>query len=183
ADAALRGCEVLVSGRADGVFAGIALALARGLVTPLEAEQARGRVKVRPDLSGFDAAGLVFVAEGEPLDPLAGVVRPRCVVAVCGAELPGTYAHARRVVGIGFARTSRNSSPVRTPTRTPSPRSPRGCGRSGSPRWSRPRSGCRPGPPRDYHNDIMDTSPPPKLPPARERVGPILDTLGRLYPD
>src|SRR5439155_16738755 len=29
----------------------------------------------------------------------------------------------------------------------------------------------------------MDTPSPPKLPPARERVGPILDTLGRLYPD
>jgi endonuclease-3 len=29
----------------------------------------------------------------------------------------------------------------------------------------------------------MNTPPPPKLPPARERVGPILETLGRLYPD
>jgi len=36
--------------------------------------------------------------------------------------------------------------------------------------------------PPDYHTG-MGTEPPPKLPPARERVGPITATLARLYPE
>ena len=112
ADAALRGCEILVSGTGRVVFAEIAIVLARGFVTPLEAEQARNRVKVRPDLTGFDTAGLVFVAEGEPLDALAGVVRPRCVIAVCGGGAAGSLPDARRVVGIRFGRTPSASAGV-----------------------------------------------------------------------
>lgn len=86
ADAVLRGAEAVIVGSGAGVFRGIEMALARGFVTPLEAEQARARVKVSPGLDGFDRAGLVLAAEGEPLDRLAAVVRPRCVVAVVTSD-------------------------------------------------------------------------------------------------
>jgi hypothetical protein len=105
ADAVLRGSEVVVADRGDGVLRGIAIALARGFVTPLEAEQARARVKVSPDLDGFDRAGLVLVADGEPLDRLAAVVRPRCVVAVRGTY-PAWFPHPRRLVGLRFPSSS-----------------------------------------------------------------------------
>jgi hypothetical protein len=88
ADVALRGGEVVVCGSGSGVFAGIAVALTRGFVTPLEAEQAKGRVKVSGSLAEFDRAGLVLAAEGEPLDELADAIRPRCVVAVAPSFTP-----------------------------------------------------------------------------------------------
>jgi enoyl-CoA hydratase/carnithine racemase len=102
AEAALRGSEVVASGSAAGVLAGIAVALARGFVTPLEAEQTRGRVTVSQSLAGFDRAGLVLAAEGERLDELAEVVRPRCVVAVRGASPPVGFPHPRRVIGLNL---------------------------------------------------------------------------------
>jgi enoyl-CoA hydratase/carnithine racemase len=89
ADVVLRRASAVVCGSADGVAAGIALALARGFVTPLEADQARARVTVTPDLAGFEDAGLVLTAEGEPLNELAATVRPRCVVAVSCDPSPG----------------------------------------------------------------------------------------------
>jgi enoyl-CoA hydratase/carnithine racemase len=88
AGVALRGGEVVVCGSGWGVHAGIAVALARGFITPLEAEQARGRVKVSDTLAGLDRAGLVLAAEDEPLDELADVIRPRCVVAVVPSFAP-----------------------------------------------------------------------------------------------
>jgi enoyl-CoA hydratase/carnithine racemase len=100
ADAVLRGSEVVVTS-GDGVWRGIAIALARGFVTPLESEQAKVRVKVSPRLDGFDRAGLVLVAEGESLDRLAAVARPRCVIAVRGTY-PVWFPHPRRLVGLRF---------------------------------------------------------------------------------
>lgn len=94
ADVALRGGEVVVCGSGSGVFAGIAVALARGFVTPLEVEQAKGRVKVSRSLAGFDRAGLVLAAEGEPLGELAGTTRPRCVVAVAPSFAPAFHQDA-----------------------------------------------------------------------------------------
>ncbi|MBX9579301.1 MAG: enoyl-CoA hydratase/isomerase family protein [Gemmataceae bacterium] len=85
AEVALRGGEVLVCGSADGVRAGIAAARGRGFVTPLEADQANGRVKVGHDLTGFDRAGFVLASGGRqpPVswDDLTSAIRPRCVVA------------------------------------------------------------------------------------------------------
>ncbi|HJZ60430.1 MAG TPA: enoyl-CoA hydratase/isomerase family protein, partial [Gemmataceae bacterium] len=119
AQAVLRGGQAVLAG-AD-VSRGIDLALARGFVTPLEADQARGRVKVAADLRGFERAGLVFVAEGEAMDRLADVLRPRCVVVVMGCSRDAScpdprdrnaaergrggngsadVAHPRRVIGL-----------------------------------------------------------------------------------
>jgi enoyl-CoA hydratase/carnithine racemase len=105
AGAALRGYDVVIAGSGDGVFRGIAIVLARGFVTPLEADQAKARVKVSPDLAGFDRAGLVLAAEGESLARLAGVIRPRCVVAVRGTY-PAWFPHPRRLVGLRFPSPS-----------------------------------------------------------------------------
>jgi enoyl-CoA hydratase/carnithine racemase len=105
ADAALRGSEVVIAGSGEGVFGGIAIALARGFVTPLEAEQSRSRVKLSPALDGFERAGLVFAAAGEPLDRLAAVIRPRCVVAI-GGNYPAWFPHPRRLVGLRFSSPS-----------------------------------------------------------------------------
>jgi enoyl-CoA hydratase/carnithine racemase len=88
AEVALRGGRVIVRGSGSGVFRGIAVALARGFVTPLEAEQARGRVEVSESLDGFGRAGLVLAAEDEPLHDLADAVGPRCVVAAAPSFAP-----------------------------------------------------------------------------------------------
>ena len=103
AASALRGGAVVVSGDASGVHAGIAAALARGFVTPLEAEQARGRVSVTPALAGFDRAALVFVARNEVPEELADVIGPRCVVAVRGRRPLDDFPHPRRVTGVRLA--------------------------------------------------------------------------------
>ncbi|MDB5311365.1 MAG: enoyl-CoA hydratase/isomerase family protein [Gemmataceae bacterium] len=103
AEVALRGGEVVVCGPGAGVSAGIAVALARGFVTPLEADQARSRVKASQSLDGFDRAGLVFVAGDRSLSGLADVVRPRCVVATPDGVPPArAFPHPRRVLGVRF---------------------------------------------------------------------------------
>jgi enoyl-CoA hydratase/carnithine racemase len=88
AEVALRGGMVVVCGSGDGVRAGIAASLARGFVTPLEADQANARVMIGDGLAGFDRAGLVLASgRREPAgswDELTTAVRPRCVVAVVG---------------------------------------------------------------------------------------------------
>jgi enoyl-CoA hydratase len=82
ADAALRGRSVVVCGNRSGVFAGIAMAQARGFVTPLEAEQARQRVRGSDTLHGFERAGVVFVTADHNPFRLAAAIRPRTIVCV-----------------------------------------------------------------------------------------------------
>lgn len=105
AEVALRGGNIVVKGSGSVVQTHIAISLARGFATPLEAEQARLRVKVSDTLAGFDQAGLVFVAEGETVDRLATVVGARCLVAMCEEANPSQRIrvdspHSRRVVGL-----------------------------------------------------------------------------------
>ncbi|MFO0796042.1 MAG: enoyl-CoA hydratase/isomerase family protein [Gemmataceae bacterium] len=96
AEAALRGGRVVAPDR-DAVDAGIAAALARGFVTPLEAEQARGRVTA----DGFGRAALVFT-DGE-----VPAVGRRCVVAVVSRHAHPSHrvgcARDRRTVGVCLA--------------------------------------------------------------------------------
>jgi enoyl-CoA hydratase/carnithine racemase len=117
ANAALRGCSVVVCGNRAGVFAGIDIALARGFVTPLEAEQARLRVRSTDALDGFDRAGLVFVAEDADPFRLAARVSTRTVVCVIrssgagplvappGEVLP--FPFPRRLVRVSFCEGNR----------------------------------------------------------------------------
>lgn len=88
AEVTLRGGEVIVSGGGSGVFRNIAAARVRGFITPLEADRAGARVRVSRSLDGFDRAGLVLVSDHDSIDELAGVVRPRCVVAHCPSLTP-----------------------------------------------------------------------------------------------
>lgn len=110
-EAVLRGASAVVCGQRQPVFAVIDTALRRGFVTPLEAEQARMRVRSSDVLEGFDRAGLVFVSDGCDPFRLAAVVRTRAVVCLVrppaagppaspGPELP--FPFPRRVVRIGF---------------------------------------------------------------------------------
>ncbi|HEX4613247.1 MAG TPA: enoyl-CoA hydratase/isomerase family protein [Urbifossiella sp.] len=75
AEVALRGGRVVVGGKRGEVTAGIAAALARGFVTPLEADQALARVTAGTD---FARAGLVLTDGHVPQ------VGRRCVVGVLG---------------------------------------------------------------------------------------------------
>jgi enoyl-CoA hydratase len=102
AQAALRGGSVVVCGDRAPVFAGIDTALARGFITPLEAEQTRRRVRVSDALDGFDRAGLVFVAPRHDVFRLAAVVRPRTVVCVSPDELPVSFPFPRRLLRLSF---------------------------------------------------------------------------------
>ena len=101
AEVALRGGEVVVRRPGTGVRAEIAVALTRGFITPLEAEQANTRVTTSNTFAGFDRAGLVLVAPGESPRDLAATVGPRCVVAMCEKTgRPLNVPHPRRVVGL-----------------------------------------------------------------------------------
>jgi enoyl-CoA hydratase len=108
AEVALRGGSVVVCGNRAAVFAGIETALARGFVTPLEAEQTRQRVRASDTLDGFDRAGLIFAAE--TCDPfrLAAVVRMRAVVCLVGSgAAPLPFPFPRRVVRMSFSEGNR----------------------------------------------------------------------------
>ena len=89
AEALLRGGRVVAIDRA-AIDAEVARALARGFVTPLEADQARARVTA----DGFDRAGLVFT------DGTAPAVGRRCVVGVITSK-------AHPLQRVGFAPSSR----------------------------------------------------------------------------
>jgi enoyl-CoA hydratase/carnithine racemase len=115
-EVALRGGSAVVCGNREPVFAGIETALARGFVTPLEAEQARLRVRSSDALAGFDRAGLVFVADGHDPFRLAAVVQPRTVVCVVAPDDETAAARPRpdvpfpfprRVIRIGFCGKGR----------------------------------------------------------------------------
>jgi enoyl-CoA hydratase len=114
AEVALRGGSVVMCGNRAGVFAGIDTALARGFVTPLEAEQTRARVRVSDTLREFDRAGLVFVAPGLDHFRLAAVVRTRAVVCVLSAgesrpapRPPLPFPFPRRLVRVSFCEKNR----------------------------------------------------------------------------
>lgn len=100
AGAVVRGGLAVIRGSAQGVFAGIRDCLTLGFLTPLEAEQARGRVRVSDESGGFDRAGLVFVSGDVDWDALASRVPPRCVVAVLEGGPPDEFPHPRRVIGL-----------------------------------------------------------------------------------
>jgi hypothetical protein len=103
AEVALRGGSVVVCGDRAAVFADIEAALARGFITPLEAEEARRRVRVSDALAGFDRAGLVVVAPGQDAFRLAAVVRPRTVVCLLAPdEPPASFLFPWRLVRASF---------------------------------------------------------------------------------
>ena len=106
---ALRGGSVVVCGNRAAVFSGIDTALARGFITPLEAEQTRRRVRASDTLDGFDRAGLVFVAPGHDAFRLAGMVRPRAVVcAISATESPCvSFPYPRRLIGVSVREGNR----------------------------------------------------------------------------
>ncbi len=113
----LRGGSAVVCGNRRSVFAGIDTALTRGFVTPLEAEQARARVRASDTLDGFDRAGLVFVADGCDPFRLAAVVRMRAVVCVVRPPAAGPlplsrlpdvpFPFSRRLLRVGFCGDGR----------------------------------------------------------------------------
>jgi enoyl-CoA hydratase/carnithine racemase len=96
AEAVLRGGSAVACDDRGAVFAGIDAARARGFVTPLEAEQARGRVRA----TDFARAGLVLVSAGHDPRPVAAVVRPRTVVCVSSSS--PSVPHHRRTVHLAF---------------------------------------------------------------------------------
>lgn len=66
---------------ATAVLEEIDLALARGFVTPLEADQAHDRILVTDSVTELAACGLVFVPDEATANQLRDVLRPRCLVA------------------------------------------------------------------------------------------------------
>ena len=109
AEAALRGGSAVVCGSRGPLFAHIDAALRRGFVTPAEAEQTRARVRASDTLSGFDRAGLVFVAQGHDPFRLAAVVRTRAVVCVVAPGQSGPlvrpsvpFPYPQRLVRVSF---------------------------------------------------------------------------------
>jgi enoyl-CoA hydratase len=85
-EVALRGGGVVVCGNRALIYSGIDATLARGFITPLEAEQARLRVRSSDTLAEFRRTGLVFVAEGHNPFRLATTVLPRVVVCVIRSQ-------------------------------------------------------------------------------------------------
>ena len=100
ARAAMHGHRVVLAGSGAGVSAAIDAAQSRGFLTPLEAEQARNRVAVADSAESFAEAGVVFVAPGESVEPLADVVSPTGLLVLCGDFSPDDFPSPRRVIGI-----------------------------------------------------------------------------------
>ena len=122
--AALRESRVVVSGDRSRVFTHIDSSRSRGFITPLEAEQARLRVRSSDNLAEFRKAELVFVARSQDPFRLATTVLPRVVVCVIrgshdepsrsirntGDHVPiapsledlEVFPYPRRVVQVGF---------------------------------------------------------------------------------
>ncbi|MBA4063862.1 MAG: hypothetical protein C0501_09145 [Isosphaera sp.] len=105
AEAVLRGGAAVVCDDRGAVAAGISRARDRGFVTPLEADQARGRVRAADRLTDFAPAGLVFVSAGHDPRPVAAVVRPRTIMCV-GPSAPAPH---RRTVHVTFGNENRAS--------------------------------------------------------------------------
>ena len=115
--AVLHGASVVVSGDRTGISAQLVESRAGGFITPMEAEQARLRVRASDSLDGFGDAELVFVAAGHNPFRLAAAIRPRaivCVIRPAGGDPPKTQSHLavpfpfpRRLVYISFCGTDR----------------------------------------------------------------------------
>jgi enoyl-CoA hydratase/carnithine racemase len=100
ATAAMHGHRVAVLGSGARVFAAIAAAQARGFLTPLEAEQARGRVMQTNSTEALAEAGVVFAAPAESIDELADVLNSTCLLVLCGGDAPDDFPSPRRVIGM-----------------------------------------------------------------------------------
>jgi hypothetical protein len=115
--AVLHGASVVVSGDRSRIYSQIVESRARGFITPLEAEQARLRVRVSDSLDGFGDAELVFVAAGHNPFRLAAAIRPRtivCVIRPAGGDPPTSQSHLavpfpfpRRLVHLSFCGSER----------------------------------------------------------------------------
>jgi enoyl-CoA hydratase/carnithine racemase len=79
--AVLRGARAVVLWDATAVQDEIDHALARGFVTPLEADQAQARITVTDSPAALVACGLVFVPDEAAAERVRDVLRPRCVIA------------------------------------------------------------------------------------------------------
>jgi hypothetical protein len=85
----LRGGRVVVAGKRSLIDDGIHDQMTRGFITPLEADQARTRVRSADNLEEFRTAGLVLVAAGSKPFRLATTVLPRVLVGVICPPHPG----------------------------------------------------------------------------------------------
>ncbi len=116
-EVALRGTSAVFAAGSDGAVSRAEAALAqafaeaarRGRATPLEAGQARARVRVEAAPDRATAAGWV-VAAGPALAFVEPRLRPRAVLAVPADQLPDLARHANRpgrVVGLDFPAAGR----------------------------------------------------------------------------
>ena len=99
ADLAVRGVRVAVLTNEGRIADRIEAIRRRGFLTPLEAEQARGRLTVAHTTRG---ASLVLTANVAEALALESSLNPRCILAVEGletADLP-RMQHPQRVVGL-----------------------------------------------------------------------------------
>jgi hypothetical protein len=114
AEMAIRGVKVVLSGNRAQVDDRINETVANGFLTPLEAGQARERVRVSVDLKEFHKVGLVFVARGNDPFRLATILLPRCQVCLLqptanqgDPQAPGRhdlnhFPYPRRLVFVHF---------------------------------------------------------------------------------
>ncbi len=102
----LQGGSAVVCGNPLALFQQIDQALTRGFITPLEAEQARQRVQVNRTPTGFERAGLVFVAENADPAALSQQLRPRTVVCVARTGHTGVPS-PRRIIRVAFTEKDR----------------------------------------------------------------------------
>jgi enoyl-CoA hydratase/carnithine racemase len=103
---ALRGTPVLIA--ASDIALSLGEAVRRGRATPLEAEQARARIRVEADCDALAAAGWV-IAVDPAVSALAFVerhLRPHALLTVSPDRLPRLVERAERpgrILGLGFA--------------------------------------------------------------------------------
>jgi hypothetical protein len=105
-EAVLRGGSAVVCGDPAPVRNHIDVALARGFITPLEADQTRSRVNHSDSLDALQDAGLVFASAGCDLAGVAAAVRSRAIVCVVTeAPVAFPFPAPRRVVRVHFTGT------------------------------------------------------------------------------
>jgi enoyl-CoA hydratase len=93
---AMRGHHVafLASGSLDAET--IHTVQARGFLTPLEADQARGRIRTVTGFEDIREAGLVFSPDWTTAERAETFVRPRCVIAIADTPILGAMPSAWR---------------------------------------------------------------------------------------
>jgi enoyl-CoA hydratase/carnithine racemase len=113
AEAVLRGGSAVACDDRGAVAAAVDRARVRGFVTPLEAEQAKARVRAVENLTAGDRVGLLFTSSGRHPRWWAAAARPRTVVCV---RLPSlSLPYHRRAACVAFGPDGRA-------TLTPGPR-------------------------------------------------------------